>query len=107
MPDSAINGQEQREFDMKSIQTLADAVSKAIGENGTDRRFIDITRIPLICLSITGIHASLEELKEMMKEAPNKYVSQEQFAPYKKALNTIAAALLLAFVGGLTALLLK
>lgn len=50
----------------ESVRILADAISKAIGDNKGDSRFIDLHRIPLICLSITGIHESLKDIKEMI-----------------------------------------
>lgn len=59
-----------------NLQALADAISKAIGESKGEKRFIDLTKIPLICLSITGIHQTVKEIKEMI--VANKRDSDEQ-----------------------------
>ena len=49
-----------------SVQVLADAISKAIGESKGEKRFIDMTKIPLICASIVGIHENIKEIKNMI-----------------------------------------
>ena len=87
----------------QNLHILADAISKAIGENKGDQRFIDMSKIPLICLSITGIHESLKELKEIMKENNSKFVTHDYFYPYKIA----GTAIIVSIVGGLITLLLK
>lgn len=51
---------EQNKIDQKTIETLADAVTKAINSNEGNKRFIDLERIPLICLSISNISKSLD-----------------------------------------------
>ena len=107
MSETRSDPQENKDFDMKSIQILADAITKAIGDNANDKRFVDITRIPLICVAISGIHESLKDLKEMVKEISSSYVTHDQFKPYRTALNIIASALILSFIGGLTALLIR
>ncbi len=66
--------------DNESLQVLADAISKAIGESKGDKRFIDLTKIPLICLSITGIHESLKEIKEMItRNKEDSDIQHEKF----------------------------
>lgn len=104
---------DQHDIDQKTIHVLADAVSKAMKENKGDSRFIDLSRIPLICLSITNMSKALDEIKEMMasnrKESDTQhesFITKGEFAPYKKALNTIAGLVLLAVVGGLLSLVI-
>ena len=69
--------QTPKEFDMKTVEILADAVSKAIGTNAeADKRFIDISRIPLLCLSVSNIHKNIEEIKEMLKGLDGKFAAK-------------------------------
>lgn len=71
----------------ESVRILADAVSLAIRENSGDQRFLDLKRIPLICLSIAGMHDDLKEIKDMIKEdrlssaeAHETFLTKESFA---------------------------
>ena len=68
--------QQTTERNERSVRVLADAISHAIQENKGDKRFIDLTKIPLICLSIAGIHESLKEIKNMIVN--NKNDSDEE-----------------------------
>jgi len=45
---------------------LADALRDVFGENAKSGRFIDITRIPLICASIVQMHEDLATIKSHM-----------------------------------------
>lgn len=56
----------QHEIDQNTLQVLGDAISLAIKENVGNKRFIDLERIPLICLSITNISKDIAEIKEMI-----------------------------------------
>lgn len=60
------NSHAQDQADQKSIEILAQAVTKAINDSKGDSRFIDLSRIPLICLSITNISKDIAEIKEMI-----------------------------------------
>ena len=99
--------------DQESVRILADAVSIAIKENKDDKRFIDISRIPLICLSIANISKALDEMKEMMasnrKESDiqhESFVTKGEFTPYKKAMNAIAGLVLVTIFGALLSLVI-
>lgn len=63
-------------------------------------RFIDVSRVPLICQSIIQINASLDELKENM-------VSKEAFWPVKTLVFGIVGLMLAGIVGALMVLVLK
>lgn len=100
------------DFDQKTIELLADAVSKAINDNTRNKRFIDLERIPLICLSIANISKAIDEIKEMMQSDREEsdrqhqgFVTKSEFQPYKNVLNSIGAMVLLAVVGGLLSLI--
>lgn len=69
--------------DDRTTKTLADALRTVFGENQDARRFVDVSRVPLICASIVGIHESLKELKTMVQDADEKYVSQLEFKPVR------------------------
>lgn len=82
-----MTNQSQHDVDTNSLQVLADAVSAAIKDNKGDQRFIDLARLPLICLAQAhqaksieelkvGILKALDELKNMIKK--NKEDSDEQ-----------------------------
>lgn len=103
----------QHDFDQKNIHILAEAVSKAIQENKGDSRFIDISRIPLICLSIANISKTMDEMKEMMannrRESDTQheaFVTKNEFSPYKKALNIIGALAITGIAGALLSLVI-
>lgn len=91
----------QQEKDFKSVQILADAVGKAINDQQGDERFIDLKRIPLICLSIIGIHDNLKELKEMMKESHARFVNQDQFLPVRSIVFGVAGIIGLTTIGAI------
>lgn len=104
---------DQHDIDQKNIHILAEAVTKAIQDGKGDSRFIDLSRIPLICLSIANISKSIDEMKEMMasnrKESDvqhESFVTKGEFNPYKKALNLVGTALILAAVGAFASLIL-
>jgi len=61
-------------------EQLTEIVSDALGENPT--RYIDVSRIPLICKSIIAID---ESLKNMDK----KYINKDQFEPFRESVKNI------------------
>ena len=65
-----------REAQMLSVMTKALENTFNLEDSSGQKRFLDITRVPLICQSIVGIHQSLEDIKKNM-------VSQESFWPVK------------------------
>lgn len=89
-----------------SVRVLADAISLAIKENDGDKRFIDLQRVPLICLSITGMHEDLKEIKEMIKEdrvksneAHETFITKDSFAPFKALVYGFVGLILIAVIG--------
>lgn len=105
--------QNQHDIDQNTLKVLGDAISLAIKENVGNKRFIDLERIPLICLSITNIGKDISEIKDMIasnrRESDTQhdnFVTKVEFTPYKKALNAVAALVLVAVVGGLLGLIL-
>lgn len=94
---------EQKKFDMNTIRVLADAVTHAIGESEGDKRFIDLKRVPLICLSITKMHEDIKEIKDMIKETHGKFVTHESFNPIKSIVyGVVGLALTTVVIAGLS-----
>lgn len=105
------NDHTQEQADQKSIKILAAAVSLAIKENKGDARYIDLSKIPLICLGIANMSNDIKEIKEIMasnrKESDSrheKFLTKIEFSPYRKALNMIAGLAIVAIVSGLLSL---
>lgn len=48
-------------------KAVADALREVFGEHEESKRFIDITRIPLICQSIVGISARLDGIDDTFR----------------------------------------
>jgi hypothetical protein len=69
-----------------------------------DRKFIDASRIPLICQDIKTIHTSLGEIKTILEE---KVVTQDQFWPVKSIVYGFTTLALTAVAGALIALVIK
>lgn len=72
------------ERDARITSALAGALREVFGEHEATKRFVDVTRIPLICQSIVSIHTDIGEIKVMMKEADKRYVNQDQFELTRK-----------------------
>lgn len=53
--------------DSKMRDVLADVLRDVFGEKENSGRFIDTSRIPLICQDIKGIHGTLDDIKDSMK----------------------------------------
>lgn len=93
---------EEKEDDDRVTRALANALRRVFGENEKSGRFIDTSRIPLICAHIESMDANIKDIKEKLD---TRYVTVEAFSPYKKAMNAIAALILVAVVGGLLSLI--
>ncbi len=50
--------------DAKITKSLSDALRDVFGEAENSGRFIDTSRIPLICQDIKGMHSSIESIEE-------------------------------------------
>ncbi len=83
-------------MDDKTLKAIEDAVTKAFSAGVGDRRFIDVSRIPLICQSIVGIDEKLDKL-----------VTQTEFWPVKTLVYGITALMLSGVVGALLILVIK
>lgn len=103
---------------LDSVRVLADAVSEAIKENKGDQRFIDVTKIPLICLSIANINQMLSEIKDMIVTNKSdsdiqheKFLTKDafhlEFDPVKSLVFGAVGIALIAMGGALVSVILK
>lgn len=53
----------------ETTRALSEALREVFGEGTASGRFVDVSRIPLICKNIEGIHDSLQEIKTDLKES--------------------------------------
>lgn len=81
---------------------VASAVKQAfnIEDTGGQKRFVDVSRVPLICQAIIGIQQSLEAIERKM-------VTQDQFSPVKSLVYGVVGLILTAVVGALLALIIQ
>ncbi len=85
-----------REVQMETIITRALSDIFSIQDGAGQKRFIDITRVPLICQSIVGIHDGIKKIEEAM-------VTKDQFAPVRLIVYGGVATLLTGVIGALLA----
>ena len=75
--------QAAEQADEKTINSISEALRKVFGENERAGKFIDVSRIPLICQNINEIHARLTDMAESMKENNENYINKDMFWPIK------------------------
>lgn len=81
-------------MDEQTLHAIRTAVQDAFASGVDSKRFIDISRVPLICQSIVGIDKKLSEL-----------VTQQEFWPVKTLVYGITGLMLSAVVGALLMLI--
>ncbi len=86
------------------LKAIESAVGRAFGSEVTKGRYVDVSRIPLMCQSITTMHDDLAEMKTIMQD---KLVTQDQFWPVKTFVYGIVGVLLTAVVGAVINLVIK
>ena len=55
---------------------LKQGLQEYFSPNGENKRFFDATQIPRICQDIKGIHESINEVKDVIKDGNSKYASK-------------------------------
>lgn len=66
--------------------------AEEIAEAAKAKMYIDISRIPLICQSVVGIHSEITEIKTLLDK---KFVTREAFWPVKTLVYSAAGSILL------------
>lgn len=93
------------ESDARTGKMISEAIREAFSENKAQGRYIDVTRIPLICQNIDGIHEyqreMVETVKGLDKKLDEKFVTKERFGPIEKIVYGAVGAILLAVLGAL------
>ena len=84
---------------------MTDEILKALDQYfSRQKKFIDTSRIPLICQDISQIHADLKEVKDMMKE---NFVTNDKFWPVRTIVYGGAGIILIAVMGAIVALVIR
>ncbi len=81
-----------------TTQSLVEALRQVFGEGQERQRFIDITRIPLICQSIIQMG---DDLKEINKKIDSKFVTNEAFTPVKLIAYGLVSLTMLTVLGAI------
>lgn len=87
-------------MDEQTRREIRDAVQEAFSTSTSDGRYIDVSRVPLICQSIIGIDSKLDDMRADM-------VTQDQFWPVKTIVYGLVGLILVAVVGALLVLVVK
>jgi hypothetical protein len=84
------------------VSAFTTALDKTFNLNDINgpKRFLDMSRVPLICQAIIGIHESLEDIKKNM-------VSKDQFWPVKTFVYGLVGVLLTGIAGAILPQILK
>lgn len=92
----------QSESDKRVIGLISESLRQVFGENQNAGRFVDVSRIPLICQNINIIHENMKEMKEIISE---KLVSKEQFSLVQKIVYGLVSLIVTGFIGALLAMI--
>jgi septation ring formation regulator EzrA len=92
-----------------NIEKSAREVLRVLAEEGKgEKRFIDVSRIPLICQSIVNMGEDIREIKEGMKNLGELNIAMTKlsadFDPVRKIVYGIMAVLGLSVLGAILAL---
>lgn len=83
-------------MDEQTKEEIKKAVIEAFSAGVDNKRYIDVSRIPLICQSIVGIDKKLDEL-----------VTKQEFWPVKTLVYGVTGLMLSGVVGALLVLVFK
>ena len=77
-------------MDNQTVRQIEEAVQRAFSAGVDENRYVDVSRIPLICQSIVQIGKDISEIKESIntndadaRERIDGLVTQDQFWPVK------------------------
>ena len=95
--------EEKKEIQIENIKSLTEVLRSVFGEHIESQRFVDVSRIPLICKSIIDTSERLKELKDMLD---TKYVMKESFEPIKTFVFGIIGIIGIAILGAILRIVL-
>lgn len=82
--------------DKRIIELISKAMQEVFATNVEEGKFIDVSRIPLICQSIVGIHDKMESIEDKLDK---KFVTQDAFNPIKNIVYGAVAIILTTVLG--------
>jgi hypothetical protein len=98
-----MNKKEKEE--LQQIHTaLTSALKEVFGEHEQSQRFVDVTRIPLICKSIIDTNIRLENIETKLDR---KFVTMDMFSPVRNVVYGLIGAILFSVVGALLMLIIR
>lgn len=86
----------------EAVEVLAKALREVFGDE-KGQRFIDVSRIPLLCASVINTGKAIEEINKKLDE---KYVTKESFDPVKTLVFGLVGLILTGVVGALLGLVI-
>jgi hypothetical protein len=90
-------------MDSNTSDAITKAVQQAFSVEGGDRRYIDITRIPLICQSIVNIEQNLVKIDTKLDSS---FVTKNEFLPVKTLVFGFVGLILIAVVTAIVGLVI-
>ena len=100
--DATFELQKKNDEHMTSI--LSNALREVFDMHKESGRFIDISRIPLICKSIIHMH---ENIKDINNKLDSKFVTAEAFWPVRAIAYGLVGIIMVSVVGALLMLIMK
>ena len=94
----------QKRNDEHMTGILSNALREVFDLHKESGRFIDISKIPLLCKSVIEIH---ENIKEIKNKLDNKFVTIDMFSPVRMITYGLVGAILFAVIGALMMLVIK
>lgn len=89
------------------VEAIAEALRRVFGEGVAEQRFVDVSKIPLLCRSVVDIHESLKEIKTMLTNLDRRYVSKETFNPVRNVVYSGVGLILLTVAGAILTVIIK
>jgi hypothetical protein len=88
-----------------SYRMIVEALHDVFGtKEDMSTRFVDVSRVPLLCASILRTSKDISDIKKSLDE---KYVTKEKFEPIKNLVYGAVGLILVAVVGAILALIIK
>jgi len=82
----------------RMTDALATALRTVFGENEDAGRFVDVSRVPLLCKSVVDINIKLAGIEKKLDEG---YVTKQEFGPVRYLVYGAVLLILIGFFGAL------
>jgi hypothetical protein len=94
--------QNEQDDDDRIARALVTALDAVFGQNVERQRFVDVSKIPLLCRSIVDIHVSIKEINEKLD---TKFVTKTEFSLVQRIVYGFVSLILVSFMVGLISLI--